>query len=198
MAVNDPVVNGEGLVGKVTLASSDGAVVSLITDSEVGVSAKDNATGVSGIVQPKVGDPNDLLLGYLPTDAIANPGDYIVTAGSVAGQSESLFPRGIPIGQVTSTDENSPYRTVNVHPLVNLHDARSGAGADLRPGRARGPPEPGGRESSGWPGGERVCCRIRRPVGLDGGRVMSSARAIRASAAPYRAGARPRGGRGWA
>jgi rod shape-determining protein MreC len=122
VAVNDPVINGEGLVGKVTLASSDGAVVSLITDSEVGVSAMDNATGVSGIVQPKVGDPNDLLLGYLPTDAVANPGDYIVTAGSVAGQSESLFPHGIPIGQVTSNEESSPYRTVNVHPLANLHN----------------------------------------------------------------------------
>jgi rod shape-determining protein MreC len=122
VAVNDPVLNGEGLVGKVTLASSDGAVVSLITDSEVGVSATDNATGVSGIVQPKVGDPNDLLLQYLPTDSTINPGDYIVTAGSVAGQSESLFPRGIPIGQVTSIDESSPYKAVNVHPLVNLHN----------------------------------------------------------------------------
>jgi rod shape-determining protein MreC len=122
VAVNDPVVNGEGLVGKVTLASSDGAVVSLITDSEVGVSATDNTTGVSGIVQPKVGDPNDLLLQYLPTDSTVNPGDYIVTAGSVAGQSESLFPRGIPIGQVTSIDESSPYKAVNVHPLVNLHN----------------------------------------------------------------------------
>jgi rod shape-determining protein MreC len=120
--VNDPVINGEGLVGKITLASSDGAVVSLITDSEVGISAMVNATGVSGIVQPKVGDPNDLLLQYLPNSAVPNPGDYVVTAGTVAGQSESLFPRGIPIGQVSSVDENSPYKEVNVHPLANLHN----------------------------------------------------------------------------
>ena len=38
--VNDPVINGEGLVGKVTLAASDGAQVSLITDSSMGVSAR--------------------------------------------------------------------------------------------------------------------------------------------------------------
>jgi rod shape-determining protein MreC len=118
----DPVINGEGLVGKVTLASSDAAVVSLITDSEVGVSAMVNSTGVSGIVQPKVGDPNDLLLQYLPTRPVPNPGDYVVTAGTVAGGGESLFPRGIPIGQVSSVDENSPYREVNVHPLANLHN----------------------------------------------------------------------------
>ncbi len=120
--VNDPVINGEGLIGKITLASSDAAQVSLITDSEVGISAIVNSTGVPGIVQPKVGDPNDLLLQYLPKDAVVNLGDYVVTAGTIAGQSESLFPRGIPIGQVSSVNESSPYKAVNVHPLANLHD----------------------------------------------------------------------------
>jgi rod shape-determining protein MreC len=120
--VNDPVVAGEDLVGKVTQAASDGAQVSLITDSEVGVSAMVNTTGTSGIVQPKVGDPNDLLLQYLPPNTSVNPGDYVVTAGTVTGRGESLFPRGIPIGQVTSVDENSPYTAVNVHPLADLHN----------------------------------------------------------------------------
>jgi rod shape-determining protein MreC len=118
--VNDPVVNGEGLVGKVTLVASDGAQVSLITDSSVGVNAMINATGSTGLLQPKVGAPNDLLLQYLPANT-ANPGDYVVTAGSVASKEESLFPRGIPIGQVTSVDENSPY-AVNVHPVADLHN----------------------------------------------------------------------------
>jgi rod shape-determining protein MreC len=120
--VNDPVINGEGLVGKVTQAASDGAQVSLITDSAVGVTAMVNGGGAMGIVQPKVGDPNDLLLQYLPSNADVNPGEYVVTAGSVAGKDESLFPRGIPIGQVSSIDESSPYKAVNVHPLANLHN----------------------------------------------------------------------------
>jgi rod shape-determining protein MreC len=120
--VNDPVVAGEDLVGKVTEVASDGAQVSLITDSEVGVSAIVNSSGATGIVQPKVGDPNDLLLQYLPPGAVVNPGDYVVTAGSIAGHGESLFPRGIPIGQVTSPDESSPYEAVNVHPLADLHN----------------------------------------------------------------------------
>lgn len=120
--INDPVVNGEGLVGKVTQAASDAAQVSLITDSEVGVSARVSSSGVSGIVQPKVGDPNDLLLQYLPANSTVNRGDYVVTAGTVAGGGESLFPPGIPIGQVSSIDESSPYKAVNVHPLANLHN----------------------------------------------------------------------------
>jgi rod shape-determining protein MreC len=120
--LNDPVVNGEGLVGKVTQVASDAAQVSLITDNEVGVSAMVNSSGVNGIVQPKVGDPNDLLLQYLPANSTVNPGDYVVTSGTVASGGESLFPRGIPIGQVSSIDENSPYKAVNVHPLADLHN----------------------------------------------------------------------------
>lgn len=119
---NDPVINAEGLVGKVTQVASDGAQVSLITDSTVGVTAMVNATGATGIVQPKVGDPNDLLLQYLPAGATVNPGDFVVTAGTVSGGGESLYPRGIPVGQVTSVDESSPYKSVNVHPVANLHN----------------------------------------------------------------------------
>lgn len=122
VAVNDPVVNGEGLVGKVTQVASDGAVVSLITDSSVGVSAEVNATSEVGIIQPEVGDPGRLLLQYLPAGSNPQPGQYVVTSGTVSGTGDSLFPRGILIGQVTSIDERSPYKSVNVKPLADLHN----------------------------------------------------------------------------
>src|SRR2546426_6854295 len=51
--VNDPVINAEGLVGKVTQVASNGAQVSLITDSTMGVSARLGSTTATGIVQPK-------------------------------------------------------------------------------------------------------------------------------------------------
>jgi rod shape-determining protein MreC len=120
--VNDPVINGEGLVGKVAQAASDGAQVSLITDSSVGVSARIGTTRSTGIVQPKVGDPNTLLLQYLPANTQANPGEYVVTSGTVSSPDDSLFPSGIPIGQVTSVNEATAYKSVNVHPLANLHN----------------------------------------------------------------------------
>ena len=120
--VNDPVINSEGLVGKVAQAASDGAQVTLITDSSVGVSARIGTSGATGIVQPKVGDPNDLLLQYLPANTQANKGEYVVTSGTVSSPDDSLYPPGIPIGQVTQVDEESAYRSVNVHPLANLHD----------------------------------------------------------------------------
>jgi cell shape-determining protein MreC len=73
-------------------------------------------------VQPKVGDPNDLLLQYLPANTVANPGEYVVTSGTVASPDDSLYPPGILIGQVSSVNEESAYKSVNVHPIANLHN----------------------------------------------------------------------------
>jgi rod shape-determining protein MreC len=122
---NDPVINEDGfLIGKVAQVASDGALVDLITDSSMGVSARVGTSNATGIVQPKVGDPNDLLLQYLPSGAQANNGEYVVTSGTIvpASHDESLYPPGLVIGQVTSTNEESAYKSVNVRPIANLHE----------------------------------------------------------------------------
>jgi rod shape-determining protein MreC len=120
--VNDPVIDGEGLVGKVTRVVSDGAVVSLITDSAVEVSARVSATGTVGMLQPQVGEPGHLLMRFLSAGARVPRGDYVVTSGTVVAGGESLYPRGIPIGTVTSENEQSAYRTINVSPLADLRN----------------------------------------------------------------------------
>jgi rod shape-determining protein MreC len=120
--VNDPVIDGEGLIGKVTRVASDGALVSLITDSEVEVTAKISATGAEGILQPQVGEPGRLLMQYVSSTKPVSRGDYVVTAGKVSCHCETLFPPGIPIGRVTSENEQSPFKSVNVSPLANLHN----------------------------------------------------------------------------
>jgi rod shape-determining protein MreC len=120
--VNDPVIDGEALIGKVTRVVSDGALVSLITDSEVEVTAKISATGAVGILQPQVGEPGRLLMQYLSSDASVARGDYVVTAGTQSSKGDSLYPKGIPIGQVTSVNEQSPFQSVNVSPLADLHN----------------------------------------------------------------------------
>jgi rod shape-determining protein MreC len=119
--VNDPVIDGEGLIGKVTATAPDGAQVSLITDSAVAVSAIINETGAPGMVYPKVGDPNTLVILYLPANTPVSVGNYVVTSGTISSKGPSLFPRGIPIGQVTYVGEEAPYKTVEIHPLANLH-----------------------------------------------------------------------------
>jgi rod shape-determining protein MreC len=118
--VNDPVINGEGLVGKVTAVAPETAQVSLITDSKVYVSARISGRRAAGMIQPKVGNPSDLLLQYLPSNTKASEGEPVETSGTVENGYESLLPPGIPIGTVTSVESESPY-SVNVHPAVELH-----------------------------------------------------------------------------
>jgi rod shape-determining protein MreC len=119
--VNDPVINGEGLVGRVATVVPDGAQVDLITDSSMGVSARIGSNTATGLLQPKVGEPNDLLLQYLPANYRPNPGEYVVTSGTVSNE-ESLYPPGILIGRVASVNEESAYESVNVQPIADLHN----------------------------------------------------------------------------
>jgi rod shape-determining protein MreC len=120
--VNDPVVNGEGLVGRVVAVESDGAQVDLITDSSMGVSARIASSDATGLLVPKVGEPNDLLLRYLPPNTAPAKGELVVTSGTVAPPDNSLYPPGIVIGEVTSSTEEGAYTSVNVRPAVDLHN----------------------------------------------------------------------------
>jgi len=120
---NDPVINEDGyLIGRVAQAASDGAVVDLITDSSMGVSARIGTSKATGVVLPKVGDPNELQLQYLPSTAQANNGEYVVTSGTIEPPDDSLYPPGLVIGQVVSSNEESAFKSVNVHPAANLHE----------------------------------------------------------------------------
>jgi rod shape-determining protein MreC len=121
--VNDPVINAEGLVGRVAEVASDAAVVDLITDSSMAVSARIGTSNNTGLVEPKVGDPNNLLLQFLPATSQPLKGENVVTSGTLAASPDtSLYPPGIMIGQVTSVNEESAYKSVNVKPAVNLHN----------------------------------------------------------------------------
>jgi rod shape-determining protein MreC len=135
--VNDPVIDGEGVVGKVTTAASDSAQVSLITDSAVAVSAMIYNSRAPGLVVPKVGDPNTLVMEYLPTNALVVVGDYVVTSGTVEHPDESLFPKGIPIGQVSAVGEEAPYKNVEVTPSANLHGLEAVQVLTQTPGTAQ-------------------------------------------------------------
>jgi rod shape-determining protein MreC len=120
--VDQPVITGDGLVGRISATSSGAAVVTLITDHTSGVSATVNESGVAGVVQPAVGNPNDLLLQYIRRGDRIEAGQTIVTAGSRSSRLGSLFPSGIPIGKVTKVDaqELDVYQRVHVRPFAAL------------------------------------------------------------------------------
>ena len=120
--VDQPVITGDGLVGKVTAVTGGSATVTLITDASSSVSAEVVPNGASGNVQPNVGDPNDMRLEFIQKGKNVTTGQTIVTSGFRSGALQSLYPKGIPIGRVTkvSTDELELYRTVHIQPFADF------------------------------------------------------------------------------
>ncbi len=57
VSVNDPVINGDGLVGHVTAVIGGSAQVTLIADHSSVVAGQVVPLGVQGVVRPAVGEP---------------------------------------------------------------------------------------------------------------------------------------------
>jgi rod shape-determining protein MreC len=120
--VDQPVISGDGLVGKVTSVTGGTATVTLITDGSSAVPAQIEPDGAHGIVQPKVGDANDMQLQYIQRNHPVTKGSTVVTSGSVPGPLQSIYPKGIPIGQVSRVNngELDLYRTVHIRPWADF------------------------------------------------------------------------------
>ena len=120
---NDPVTGYGALVGKVTTVDPTVSVVTLITDHTFAVASEVlDSSGDTGILVPAVGNPNQLLLQDLPSHAPIQPGQQVVTAGFKDGSLNSLYPAGIPIGQVGNfnTNELLSNQQVPVSPQADL------------------------------------------------------------------------------
>jgi rod shape-determining protein MreC len=120
--VDQPVITGDGLLGKVSEASSSSATVTLVTDGSMSESAQIMPNGANGLVRPAVGDPNDLQLDYVQKGRSISKGQIVVTSGFRSGRLESLYPRGIPIGTVRSVNPNEiqTYARVHITPFADF------------------------------------------------------------------------------
>ena len=120
--LNDPVVTADGLVGLVTRVTPRTARVQLLTDQEAAASAVDIRTGAPGIVRHALGTRETLVLDRVRKRDVVRRGDEIVTAGWRAGSLSSLYPKGIPIGEVTSVGQTDTdlFQQVQVDPYVDF------------------------------------------------------------------------------
>jgi rod shape-determining protein MreC len=121
--VNDPVVTADGLVGLVTRVTPDTARVQLLTDEEAAVSAVDLRTSAPGIVLHARGTRETLVLDRVRKQDRVKVGDEVVTAGwRASGRLSSLYPKGIPIGKVTSVGQTDTdlFQQVQVDPFVDF------------------------------------------------------------------------------
>lgn len=122
--VEDPVVNGDGLVGKVSAVTGGSAQVTLIADHSSAVTAKVVPLAVQGVIRPNVGDPEDLILDFIDSTKHVHRGQAVVTAGWRSQEIESDFPPNIPIGEVTRAPivEQEASQQVHLRPYADLRD----------------------------------------------------------------------------
>ncbi len=121
---NDPVISGDGLVGRISSVSRSGSVVSLISDSSSAVSAMILPGGAQGVVRAKVGDPGTLVLEFLDETRNVTTGMSVVTSGWRGEGLSSLYPRGLPIGEITRApiDEREAIQSVELKPFADLRN----------------------------------------------------------------------------
>jgi rod shape-determining protein MreC len=122
--VDDPVIDGDGLVGKVSAVTGGSAKVTLIADHSSAVAAKLVPNGAQGILKPSVGDPGDMILEYLNTEKHVGKGQSVVTSGWRGPGIESTYPPNLPIGEVTEAPiaEQEAQAQVHVKPFADLRE----------------------------------------------------------------------------
>jgi rod shape-determining protein MreC len=116
--VDQSVINGQGLVGKVVAVAGTTAVVQLISDSESTVGARLENTGRVGLLSGS-GDDQALTLSLLDQISAVEVGERLVTRGSVGGRP---YVAGVPLGVVTALGgmPGGGGRVATVRPFVDL------------------------------------------------------------------------------
>ncbi len=124
VGVDDPVVAGAGLVGRVASVQGGSAQVELLSDNTSAVTAKVVPGGAQGVIEPAIGDPEDLILDFIDASKDVTRGQTVVTSGWEAESIGSHFPANIPIGEVTKASilEQEASQQVHVRPYADLAD----------------------------------------------------------------------------
>lgn len=128
--VGQPVVAGNGLVGKVTEASSTQATVTLLDSPGFGVGVRLENTNERGIAEGRTGEREmrlDFLSKLLPACGENSSPDTCISEGELVFTSavaNAAFPPDIPVAKVTGIEKKTGEleSTVSLRPLVNLND----------------------------------------------------------------------------
>ncbi|HVT43571.1 MAG TPA: rod shape-determining protein MreC [Thermoanaerobaculia bacterium] len=112
--INDPLVNADGLIGRVVLTTRDLSKVQLIIDANASVGCLIERNRRQGIVR---GDARGgLRMDFVPSLTDVAPGDRILTAGI-----DGIYPKGIVVGHVSSVEEGKDlFKSIAVTPSVDF------------------------------------------------------------------------------
>ncbi|MBQ8550275.1 MAG: rod shape-determining protein MreC [Clostridia bacterium] len=121
VAVYDPVIDSNGLIGYVSEVGASYCKVTTVLSPDISVAAFDRRTGDLGILSGilSAAENGDTRLGNLSRNCSVAIGDYIVTSGG------GVFPDGLLIGTVSAVgnDYNSLIYA-DITPAADLDDLR--------------------------------------------------------------------------
>ena len=110
------VMTPSGIVGRVIHSSNFFSIVQLVVDSQSAVGVILQTTRRQGIVRGMGG--RDLDLDFIDDDNDLKVGDIFLTSGQ-----DRIYPRGLPVGVITSIGSRRPgglLKTVQIRPSADL------------------------------------------------------------------------------
>lgn len=103
LELGQAVLNGEGLVGRVTSVSRGYSQVTLVTDDTFAAGVQVGPKGVDAVARASQNRPGELELTLFNPDRVSE-GDRVTTQGTILAEQPSYYPRGILIGKVTDIE----------------------------------------------------------------------------------------------
>jgi rod shape-determining protein MreC len=120
----DAVIDGDGLVGRISQVAGGTSKVTLISDHSTAVGIRVVPAGVQALIKPTVGEPGKLVLSFINSDKHVHEGESVVTAGWSAEGIGSRFPPNIPVGEITKASifEQEAQERAVVRPYAELRN----------------------------------------------------------------------------
>lgn len=117
--VDDPVLTGAGLVGRVVQTSGRRSVVRLINDGSSSVGVRFADSQEVGTADGE-GVGRNLAVSFVDLRARIAVGEYVLTAGQDFGST--IYPPGIPVGRVVTAErlDGELDQRVTIEPLAEL------------------------------------------------------------------------------
>jgi rod shape-determining protein MreC len=118
IAVDNPVVTGDGLVGRVTAVTGHDAIVTLLDNPALSVGVRLETSRVFGVTSPTAGSTDVELTSLSDPSVSVRKGELVFTSAA----ANSAFPPDEPVGIVTGYVKGRPgvAPTITVTPFANL------------------------------------------------------------------------------
>ncbi len=118
-----PLINSDGLIGKVILSASNYSQIMPLSHPLFRVSAQIQDSKANGIITWDISSPSYLIMDFVPKTVPIDTGMVIQTSGL-----GNEFPAGIPIGQVVDfrSQKGTNTQQIKIEPFSKLNEVSEG------------------------------------------------------------------------